>query len=156
MEVVESGPLTGIVLQGSSGLLITCLITCCGFYTQRVYVRLDPWNVYRNHIRLPPRLTEGRLSCIQTHNKVKRAKQTTVHILEQLQKFLVTEKDLSGKKQPKQFLGGLLAEASAIVSLFSIGLSATNSISLSVLQKHMGELDNEMPEIQLLSQQEQL
>lgn len=153
-EVVESGPPTGIVLQGTPGLLITR----CGLFTQRVYVRLDPWDVYRKHIVLPPQLTEGRLSGIQTHDTVERAKQTTAHILEQLQKFIVTEEDLSGQKRPKRFLGGLLVAASAIGSLFSIGLSAVNSVSLSALQRHMGELDQEMPEIQqrLLLQQEQL
>ncbi|KAK9525317.1 hypothetical protein VZT92_013367 [Zoarces viviparus] len=154
LEMVEPGPPTGIVLQGTPGLLITR----CGLYTQRVYVRLDPWDVYRKHIRLPPRLTEGRLSGVQAHDTIDRAKQTTAHILDQLQKFLVTEEDLSGKNRPKRFLGGLLVAASAIGSLFSIGLSAANSISLSALQRHMGELDNEMPEIQqrLQLQQEQL
>lgn len=57
-EVVEPGPPTGIVLQGSPGLLITH----CRLFTQRIYVCLDPWDVYRKHIRLPPQLTEGRLS----------------------------------------------------------------------------------------------
>lgn len=71
---------------------------------------------------------------------------------------LVTEEGLSGNKRPKWFHGGLLAAASAIGSLFSIGLSAANSVSLSTLQRHMGEIDKEMPEIQqrLVLQQEQL
>ncbi|KAM3612667.1 uncharacterized protein V6R79_012474 [Siganus canaliculatus] len=153
-NIVEPGPPSGIILQKTPGLLITN----CGLYTQRVYVRLDPWVVFRKHIRLPPRLTEGRPSGVQTHDTVDRAKQTTVHILTQLEKFIVTEQDLSNKVRPKRFLGGLLAAASAIGSLFSIGLSAANSVSLSTLQRHMKELDEEMPEIQqqLLSQQEQL
>lgn len=153
-EVVEPGPPTGIVLQDTPGLLITR----CGLYSQRIYVRLDPWDVYRKHIRLPPRLTEGRLSGVQTHNTVEHAKQTTIHVLEQLEKFLVTERDLSDTKRPKRFLGALLAAAAGVGSLFSMGLSAANSISLGALQKHMGELDEEMPEIQqrLLLQQGQL
>ena len=153
-EVVNLGPPTGIVLQEIPGLLITR----CSVYTQRVYVRLDPWDVYRKHIRLPPRLTEGRLSGTQTHDTVEHAKQTTIHILEQLQKFLVTEKNLSGEKRPKRFLGGLFTAVSAIGSLFSIGLSAANSVSIKALQRHMGELSEEMPEIQqrLLIQREQL
>ena len=112
--------------------------------------------MYQKHICLLPRLTEGQLSWVQTHDRVERAKQTTTHILNQLQKFLVTEEDLSVKKRPKRFLGGLLAAASAIGSLFSIDLSAANSISLKALQTHMGEHDQEMPEIQqrLLLQQE--
>ena len=109
-NVVDLAPPTGIVLQEIPGLLITR----CSIYSQRIYVRLDPWDVYRKHIRLPPRLTEGRLSGTQTHDTVEHAKQTTVHILEQLQKFLVTERDLSGGKRPKRFLGGLFTAASAI------------------------------------------
>lgn len=154
IELFEPGPPTGIVLQNTPGLLITR----CSLYTQRVYVRLDPWDVYRKHIRLPPLLTEGRLSGIQNQDTIEQAKQTTVNILEQLQKFLVTEEDLSGNKRPKRFLGGLIAAASAIGSLFSIGVSATNSISIGALRKHVNELDEEMPEIQqkLLLQQGQL
>lgn len=84
INVFEPGPPTGIILQNTPGLLITR----CSLYTQRVYVCLDPWDVYRKHISLPPRLTEGRPSGVQTHDTVERAKQTTVNILEQLQKFL--------------------------------------------------------------------
>lgn len=141
-EVIEPGPPTGIVLQESPGLLITH----CRLYTQRIYVRLDPWDVYRKHIRLPPQLTEGRLSGIQTHDTIEHAKQATVHVLEQLDKFMVTEKDLSTNKRPKRFLGALLAAAAGVGSLFSIGLSAANSVSLGALQRHMGELEEEMPE----------
>ncbi len=152
--VVEPGPPTGIVLQGSPGLLITH----CRLYTQRFYVRLDSWDVYRNHIRRPPQLTEGRLSGTHTSDTIEHAKQVTVHVLEQLDKFLVTEKDLSDNKRPKRFLGALLSAAAGIGSLFSIGLSAANSVSLGALQRHMGELEEEMPEIQqrLLFQREQL
>ena len=112
--------------------------------------------MYRKHISTPPQLTEGRLSGIQTHDTY--AKQTTVYILEQLQKLLFIEKDLSNQKRPKRFLGALIAAASAVGSLFSIGISVANSISVSALQRHMGELDEEMPEIQqrLDLQQEQL
>ena len=154
VQVVEPGPPTGIVLQNTPGLLLTR----CGLYTQRVYARLDPWDVYRKHVRSPPRSTEGRISGVQTHDTVEHAKQTTVHILKQLQKLMVTEKDLSNQKRPKRFLGVLVAAASAIGSLFSVGLSVANSISIAALQRHMGELEDEMPEIQqrLNLQQNQL
>ena len=71
---------------------------------------------------------------------------------------MVTEKDLSSQKRPKRFLGVLVAAASASGSLFSIGLSVANSISIAALQRHMGELEDEMPEIQqsLRLQQNQL
>lgn len=143
-DVVDLGPPTGIILHDIPGLLITR----CSIYTQRIYVQLDPWDVYRKHIRLPPRLTEGRLSGTQTHDTVEHAKQTMIHILEQLQKFLVTEEDLSGGKRPKRFLGGLFTAVSAIGLLFSIGLSAANCVNIKALQRHVGELSEEMPEIQ--------
>ncbi|KAL7395391.1 hypothetical protein ABVT39_015645 [Epinephelus coioides] len=93
------------------------------WHTQRIYVCLDPWDVYRNHIRLSPKLTEGWLRGIQMQDTIEHAKQAMVHILQQLEKFLVTEKDLSDKKRPKRFLGALLAAAAGVGSLFSIGLS---------------------------------
>ncbi|AWP06339.1 Hypothetical protein SMAX5B_019768 [Scophthalmus maximus] len=135
LDMVEPGPPSGIALQGIPGLLITH----CDLYTQRIYVRLDPWAVYRRHFRRPPQLTEGRPSGMQTQDTVEHARQTTIHTLEQLKKFLVTEEDLSGKKRPKRFLGGLLVVASTMGSLFSIGLSAANSVSIKTLQRYMGE-----------------
>lgn len=142
-EMTIPGPPTGIILQETLGLLITH----CDLYTQRFYVRLDPWDVYRKHIRLPPKLTEGRLSGAQTHNTIEQAKQRTIHVLEQLEKFLTTERALNDEKRPKRFLGALLVAATGIGSLFSIGLSAANSVSLGALQRHMGELEEEMPEV---------
>ena len=58
----------------------------------------------------------------------------------------------------KRFLGGLLTAVSAIGSLFSIGPSAANLVSLGTIKKQMSELREEMPEIQqrLFIQQQQL
>lgn len=81
-EMTEPGPPTWIVLQETPGLLITH----CDLYIQRFYARLDPWDVYCKHIHLPPKLTEGRLSGVQTHNTIEQAKQRTSHVLEQLEK----------------------------------------------------------------------
>ncbi|MEQ2178846.1 hypothetical protein GOODEAATRI_018510 [Goodea atripinnis] len=116
---------TGTVLQDTSGLLITH----CRLHTQRVFIRL-----YRKHIRLPPLMAEGRPQGTQTHDTIDHAKQTTIYILKQLQKFIVTKEDLSGSKRPKRFLGVLIASAAALGSLFSIGLSAANSVSLKTIQ----------------------
>ncbi|XP_060760245.1 uncharacterized protein LOC132870571 [Neoarius graeffei] len=79
-------------------------------------------------------------------------------MLEQLQKFIVTEEELSGKTRQKRFLGGLIIGASAIGSLFSIGLSAANTVSLNTLKKEVSILQKEMPEIRekLLIQQDKL
>ncbi|KAJ8333830.1 hypothetical protein SKAU_G00411490 [Synaphobranchus kaupii] len=123
-DIVTPGPPSGIVLQEAPGLLLTN----CRVYTQRVYVRLDPKDVYQKHIKSPIELsTDGRYVETQTGNTLEHARLTTIHILEQLQKFLVTEEELSGTKRQKRFLGGLLAAASAIGSLFSVGLSAANT-----------------------------
>lgn len=79
-------------------------------------------------------------------------------MLEQLQTFLITEEELSGKTRRKRFLGGLLTAASAIGSLFSVGLSAANSVSLSTVKREINILKEEMPEIRdkLVYQQEGL
>ena len=94
----------------------------------------------------------------QTQATLEHALLITVHILEQLQKFIVTEEELSGTKHQKRFLGGLLTAVSAIGSLFSIGLSAANLVSLGTIKKQVSELREEMPEIQqrLFIQQQQL
>lgn len=122
-DVVEPGPPTGIALQDAPGLLLTN----CQLYTQRVYVRLDPWDVYRNHMNVSKKLSsDGRFQRTQTENIVEHARLATVHVLDQLQKFILTEEDLSGTKREKRFLGGLFTAVSAIGSLFSVGLSAAN------------------------------
>lgn len=88
-------------------------------------------------------MMEGRLSGTQMHDTVEHAKQTTVHILEQLQKIVVTEE---WWKMTKEILWRPV-HCSVDQSLFSIGLLA-NSVSIKVLQRHMGELNEEMSEIQ--------
>ena len=44
-DLVSPAPASGIVLREQPGLLITN----CRTHTQKVYVRLDPRNVYRAH-----------------------------------------------------------------------------------------------------------
>ncbi|KAL2078964.1 hypothetical protein ACEWY4_024708 [Coilia grayii] len=153
-EVVAPGPPAGIVLQEAPGLLLTN----CRIHTQRVYTRLDPWDVYRKHFKSPPQSNGDNGPNGEIWSTVEHAKRTTIHMLEQLQKFLVTEEELSGKTRQKRFLGGLLTAASAIGSLFSVGLSAANSVSLSTVKREVSALKEEMPEIQekLLFQQEEL
>eukprot|EP00064_Thunnus_orientalis_P026106 superscaffoldBa00015339_g26579 len=140
-DVVNLGPPTGIVLQEIPGLLITR----CGLYTQRIYVRLDPWDVYRKHIRLPPRLTEGRLSGTQTHDTVEHAKQTTIHMLEQLQKFLVTEKDLSSGKRPRGSLEDCSLQSRPLDRCFQLDYRLP---TLSVLKPFKGTWANSVRKCQ--------
>lgn len=153
-DIVEPGPQSGIVLQDAPGLLLTN----CRVHTQRVYARLDPWDVYRKHFRSPSQMNLETGPTSEIGSNIEHAKRTTSHMLEQLQKFIVTEEELSGKARPKRFLGGLLTAASAIGSLFSVGLSAVNTVSLTAVKREISTLKEEMPEIQsrLLTQQETL
>ncbi|XP_060799627.1 uncharacterized protein LOC132901328 [Neoarius graeffei] len=153
-EVVEPGPPAGIILQEAPGLLLTN----CRIHTQRVYARLNPGVVYRKHFKAQLPSTDNYGPKGEIANAVEHAKRTTTHMLEQLQKFIVTEEELSGKTRQKRFLGGLIIGASAIGSLFSIGLSAANTVSLNTLEKEVSILQKEMPEIRekLLIQQELL
>lgn len=66
-------------------------------------------------------------------------------ILEQLLEALVTEEDLSGNKRRKWFPGGL---ASAIGSLFSIGISSCEFHYHWCITKTRANIDEEIPEIQ--------
>ncbi|XP_063062399.1 uncharacterized protein LOC134455306 [Engraulis encrasicolus] len=143
-DIVEPGPQSGIVLQDAPGLLLTN----CRVHTQRVYARLDPWDVYRKHFRSPSQMNLETGPTSEIGSNIEHAKRTTSHMLEQLQKFIVTEEELSGKARPKRFLGGLLTAASAIGSLFSVGLSAVNTVSLTAVKREISTLKEEMPEIQ--------
>ncbi|XP_070402000.1 uncharacterized protein [Nothobranchius furzeri] len=136
--IIKPGPPTGMVLQDNPGLLITH----CRIHTQRIVVRLDPWDVYHKHVIPAPPPHKSIIGTVQ------HAKRTTAYMLAQLQKFIVTEDDLGENNRPKRFLGGLIAAVSAVGSLFSVGLSAANTISLKTVQRHIAELQDEMPEIQ--------
>ncbi|CAB1332264.1 unnamed protein product [Coregonus sp. 'balchen'] len=80
-NVLTSGPPTGIVLRDDPGLLITN----CRVHTQRVYVRLDAENVYRQHIIPAAHLSWD--GADWTTKAVKHAQLDTAHMLAQLQKF---------------------------------------------------------------------
>lgn len=83
-DVITNGPPTGIVLRDDPGLLITN----CRVHTQRVYVRLDAENVYRQHI--PPAAHLSWAGADWTSQAIKHAQLDTAHMLAQLQKFTVT------------------------------------------------------------------
>ncbi|CAB1332317.1 unnamed protein product, partial [Coregonus sp. 'balchen'] len=88
-DVLTSGPPTGIVLRDDPGLLITN----CRVHTQRVYVRLDAENVYRQHIS--PAAHMSWAGANWTTQAVKHAQLDTAHMLAQLQKFTVTQSELA-------------------------------------------------------------
>ena len=129
-EIVEPGPKSGIVLKEQAGLLITN----CRLHTQKVFVRLNPREVLEH------------------------AEADTTHMLQQLQKFTITQSELSGfKHRPKSFIAGLLTAAAVVGTIFNLGLS-TDAVSLSTVKRHVNELQAEIPEIreQVYQQQEEL
>lgn len=96
-EMVQPGPPSGIVLQDNPGLLLTN----CRVYTQRCYTRLDPWSAYHTQMRyFKPSQTGSKLD-IRTQTNLEHTQVTTIHILKQLQKFVVSEDELDGLKRPK-------------------------------------------------------
>ena len=77
-------------------------------------------------------------------------------MLQQLQKLTITQSELSGaSKREKRFIGTLLAAAATVGSLFSLGVSAVNSVQLSTVRRPISELQTEIPEIQEQINQQQ-
>ncbi len=149
-EVAAPGPASGIVLREQPGLLITN----CKTYTRKVYVRLDPRDVYRVHYTLPVAQTSW-AGARWTREVLAHAQADVNHMLLQLQKLTVTQADLSGyNRRPKRFLGALLGAAAAVGTLFNIGMNTANAVNLATVRRHVGEIQAEMPEIrqQLLVQ----
>ncbi|CAB1320209.1 unnamed protein product [Coregonus sp. 'balchen'] len=84
-DVLTSGPPTGIILCDDPGLLITN----CRVHMQRVYIRLDAENVFRQPIS--PAAHMSWAGDDWTTQAVKHAQLDTAHMLAQLQKFTVTQ-----------------------------------------------------------------
>ncbi|XP_034038218.1 uncharacterized protein LOC117520992 [Thalassophryne amazonica] len=136
-DVVEFGPESGIVLKDQPGLLITN----CRLHTQRVFVRLDPTEVYRANFASSTVNLVSWAGSRWTKSVLKHAEADIVNTLCQMEKFTVTQAELSGlNKREKRFIGGLLKAASAVGSLFSFGLSAVNTVTLSTVKRHVSEL----------------
>lgn len=112
-DVITNGPPTRIVLRDDPGLLITN----CRVHTQRVYVRLDAENVYRQHI--PPAAHLSWAGADWTSQAIKHAQLDTAHMLAQLQKFTITQSELAEPRREKRFVGALLSIGAAVGSLFA-------------------------------------
>ncbi|CAB1347173.1 unnamed protein product [Coregonus sp. 'balchen'] len=138
-DVHTSGPPTGIVLRDDPGLLITN----CRVHTQRVYVHLDAENVYRQHIS--PAAHMSWAGADWTTQAVKHAQLDTAHMLAQLQKF--TSLELAEPRREKQFLWALLSIGAAVGSLFALGTTAVNAVSLATFKINIREITEEMPPI---------
>ena len=131
-ETVEPGPNSSIVLKEQPGLLITN----CHLHTQKVFVRFNPETVCKTNI---PTTTKLASWAGQRWNSeaMGHAKADITHMLQQLQKFTITQSDLSGtSKREKRFIGTLLAAAATVGSLYSLGVSAVNSVQLSSQETH--------------------
>lgn len=153
-EIIEPGPKSGIVLKEQAGLLITN----CRLHTQKVFVRLNPREVCRRHVPTTSELT-GWAGQRWYREVLEHAEADTTHMLQQLQKFTITQSELSGfKHRPKRFIAGLLTAAAVVGTIFNLGLSTVNAVSLSTVKRHVNELQDEIPEIreQVYRQQEEL
>ncbi len=151
-EVASPRPASGIVLCEQPGLLITN----CKTYTRKVYVRLDPRDVFRVHYNLS--VAQTSLAGARWTREVlahAHAQADVNHMLHQLKKMTVTQAELSRyNRRPKRFLGALLGAAVAVGTLFNIGMNTANVVNLATVRQHVGEIQAEMPDIrqQLLVQ----
>ncbi|KAL1279977.1 hypothetical protein QQF64_014577 [Cirrhinus molitorella] len=143
-ETVSPGPASGIVLREQPGLLITN----CRTHAQKVYVRLDPRDVYQAHYpRAVPQVSWAGGRWTQT--ALDHAEADITHMLTQLQKVTVTQADLSGQnRRTKQFLGALLGAAAAVGTLFNLGITSVNAVSLATVRRHVNKIQTEMPQLQ--------
>ncbi|KAF4107843.1 hypothetical protein G5714_010602 [Onychostoma macrolepis] len=142
-EITSPGPASGIVPRDQPGLLITT----CRTHTQKVYVRLDPRNVYRTHH--PQAAAHYSWAGARwTENSFARAEADIKHMLTQLQKMTVTQAELSGhNRRNKRFLGALLGAVAPVGTLFNLGVTSFNSVSLSTLRQHVREIQTEIPQL---------
>ncbi|XP_062408696.1 uncharacterized protein LOC134099725 [Sardina pilchardus] len=131
--MVRPGPPYGIVFEDAQGFLLANH----WIHTQRIYVSLNPWHVYRRHI-YPKTLLP--IPCHDEIVPIEYASDTTRHMLQQLQMFVVDPDVIVGPKR-------LSTSVPVIGSLFKFGPSAADAISISTLTKHVRQLRGEMPEI---------
>ncbi|XP_073672415.1 adhesion G protein-coupled receptor E3-like [Paramisgurnus dabryanus] len=61
-------------------------------------------------------------------------------------------------KRPKRFLGALLGAAAAVGTLFNIGVTSVNAVSLATVRRHVNEIQEEIPQLreQLTAQSKSL
>ncbi|ROJ25355.1 Retrovirus-related Pol polyprotein from transposon 412 [Anabarilius grahami] len=153
-DITAPGPASGIVLREQPGLLITN----CRTYTQKVYVRLDPRNAYKAHY--PSSVAQYSWAGARwTEDALTHAEADIQHMLTQLEKMTVTQAELSGhNRRTKRFLGALLGAAAAVGTLFNLGMSSVNAVSLATVRRHVAEIQTEIPQLreQLTTQSQTL
>lgn len=153
-ELFEPGPTSGIVLKSQPGLLITN----SRLYTKKVFVKLNPTEVCRKNLPQTQFLTSW-AGARWTRTVIQHAEADITHMLYQLDKFTVTQAELGGApSRSKRFIGALLAAAAGVGTLFNLGMTSANAVSLASLKRHVNELEAEIPTIrtQINQQQEDL
>ena len=90
-EMVEPGPDSRIVQKEQPGLLITN----CRLHTQKVFVRVSSDVVCRRNVPTTAKLTSWTNTRL-TREVVTHAAVDITHILQKLQKFIITQSELSG------------------------------------------------------------
>ena len=142
-DIITPGPASGIVLREQPGLLITN----CRTHTQKVYVRLDPRNVYNAHY--PRAVAQYSWAGARwTEDSLRHADADVTHMLKQLEKMTVTQAELGGhNRRPKRFLGALLGAAAAVGTLFNIGMSSVNAVNIATVRRHVAEIQTELPQL---------
>ena len=142
-DVISPGPASGIVLRDQPGLLITN----CRTHTQKVYVRLDPRNVYLAHY--PRAVAQYSWAGARwTETALNHDEADVEHMLNQLEKMTVTQAELGGhNKRSKRFLGALLGAAAAVGTLFNIGMSSVNAVNIATVRRHVAEIQTELPQL---------
>ena len=140
-DLISPGPASGIVLREQAGLLVTN----CRTHTQKVYVRLDPRNVYRAHY--PKAIAQYSWAGARwTEAALNHAEADISYMMSQLEKMTVTQAELSGhNKRSKRFLGALLGAAAAVGTLFNLGMSSVNAVNIATVRRHVAEIQTELP-----------
>lgn len=153
-EIVEPGPNSGVILKEQARILITN----CHLHTQKVFVKLNSREVCWRHVPTTSKLT-GWAGLRGNREVLEHTEADTTGMLQQLQKFTVTQSELSGfRRRPKQFIAGLQTAAAVVWTIFKLGLSTVNALSLATVRHHVNKLQDEIPDIreQIYQQQEEL
>ncbi|KAF4103869.1 hypothetical protein G5714_014856 [Onychostoma macrolepis] len=132
-DITSPGPVSGIVLRDQPALL-----------NHQLH---DSQNVNRTHH--PQAAAHYSWAGARwTENTLAHAEADIKHMLDQLQKMTVTQAELTRHhRRNKRFLGALLGAAAAVGTLFNLGVTSVNSVSLSTLRQHVREIQTEIPQL---------
>ncbi|XP_028310951.1 uncharacterized protein LOC114468322 isoform X2 [Gouania willdenowi] len=153
-DLIEPGPRAGIVLKEQPGLLITN----CRIHSQKVFVRFNPKEVFRKLWSQKPETAKlVDWAATKWPNAVlEHTEADLTHMLSQLEKFTITQAEFSNiHTREKRFVGALLMAASALGSIFSVGMSTVNAVSIATIKRQVKEVKAEIPALQRQVDQQQ-